>query len=69
METASANNGRLRAQIDTLQARGEDRTVMLKTVIGDAEDADMGRVATDIINNQTMLQASIRSSRASPAST
>lgn len=58
VQTASANNGRLQQQIDTLQARGEDRTVMLKTVIGDAEDADMGQVATDIINNQTMLQAS-----------
>jgi len=58
VRTANANNGRLQAQIDTVTARGEDRTTMLKTVIGNAEDADLGQVALDITNSQTMLNAS-----------
>ncbi|MBU3078652.1 flagellin [Sphingomonas sp. XMGL2] len=58
VRTANANNGRLQAEVDTVTARGEDRTKMLKTVIGKAEDADLGQVALDITNGQTMLSAS-----------
>jgi flagellar hook-associated protein 3 FlgL len=58
VRTASANNGRKQSQVDTLMTRGEDRQVMLQKVVGDAEDADMAEVATNIINIQTIMSAS-----------
>lgn len=58
VRTLNANNGRKQNQVDTLVERGGDRTVMLKKVVGDAQDADMAQVAVDIVATQTMLTAS-----------
>lgn len=58
VRSISANNGRKQNQVDTLVERGGDRQVMLKKVIGDAEDADLVQVQIDIVASQTILTAS-----------
>lgn len=54
----NANNGAKQNQVDTLGVRAGERAVMLETVIGNAEDADMGQVALDISNHETVLASS-----------
>lgn len=54
----NAENGRKQNQVEALQDRAEDRTILLTEVIGKVEDADLGQVAIDISQRQTILEAS-----------
>jgi flagellar hook-associated protein 3 FlgL len=58
VRTVNAENGRKQAQVDTLADRGDQRSLLLKGVIQDNEDADLGQVAVDLTAQQTILQAS-----------
>jgi flagellar hook-associated protein 3 FlgL len=58
VRAVNAENGRMQNQVDTLQTRANDREVMLTDVIGSVEDADLGQVALDISQRQTILEAS-----------
>jgi flagellar hook-associated protein 3 FlgL len=58
LRTANAENGRKHAQIEALGVRAEDRTVLLKDLIAENEDADLAQVATDLAQQQTTLRAS-----------
>lgn len=56
--SVNASNGRKQAQIETLSDRAQDRIGLMTQVIGSVEDADLGQVAIDITQRQTILQAS-----------
>jgi flagellar hook-associated protein 3 FlgL len=58
VRAANADNGRRQNQVDTLADRGEARALVLKNVIQDNEDADLGQVAIDLAAQKTVLQAS-----------
>ncbi|MEN2786137.1 flagellin [Sphingomonas qilianensis] len=58
VRSLNANNGAKQNQVETLSVRAGEREVMLKTVIGNAEDADLGQVALDVANYQTLLASS-----------
>lgn len=58
VRSVNASNGRKQAQVETLSTRADDRVTLLKQVIGSVEDADLGQVAIDISQRQTILQAS-----------
>lgn len=58
VRSVNAANGRKQAQVETLGTRAGDRVKLLSGVIGDVEDADLGQVAIDISQKQTILQAS-----------
>jgi flagellar hook-associated protein 3 FlgL len=58
VRSANAGNGRKQAQVETLSDRAQDRVGLLTKVIGSVEDADLGQVAIDITQRQTVLQAS-----------
>ncbi len=54
----NAENGRRQADAETLATRADQRALLLKDVIGRAEDADLGEVATNLAQQKAMLQAS-----------
>lgn len=58
LRDVNAANGRRQAQVDDLASRGEQRSLLLSTVIEQNEDADLGQVALDLAQQKTMLQAS-----------
>ena len=58
VRAVDAENGRKQAQVDTLAERGDQRSLLLQGVISDNEDADLGQVAADLSQQQTVLQAS-----------
>lgn len=58
VQSANARNGRMQAKVETLSTRADDRVTLLTNVIGSVEDADLGQVAIDISQRQTILQAS-----------
>lgn len=58
VRAANGRNGDLQNQVETLGKRADDRSNLLTGVIGDAVDADLGQVATDISNRTTILSAS-----------
>ncbi len=58
VRSVNASNGRKQAQVETLSDRAQDRVDLLTSVIGSVEDADLGQVAIDITQRQTVLQAS-----------
>lgn len=58
IRSINAENGRKQAQVDTLSDRSEQRTTLLKTIISQNEDADLGQVASDLTIQQSTLQAS-----------
>ncbi len=58
VRSVNASNGRKQAQVETLGTRAGDRVKLLTGVIGDVEDADLGQVAIDISQRQTILEAS-----------
>ncbi|MYL99283.1 flagellin [Novosphingobium sp. FGD1] len=58
VRSVNAKNGRKQAHIETLGERAQDRVDLLTGVIGSVEDADLGQVAIDITQRQTILQAS-----------
>ena len=53
-----AKNGDMMNQVEGLGQRADARADLLTNVIGDAEDADMGQVATDISTRTSILNAS-----------
>lgn len=58
VSTVNADNGRKQNQVEDLTKRGQDRSLLLQKVIEDNEDADLGQVALDLSQQQTVLQAS-----------
>ncbi|WP_294330185.1 flagellin [uncultured Sphingomonas sp.] len=58
VSTVNADNGRKQNQVEDLTQRGQDRSLLLQKVIEDNEDADLGQVALDLSQQQTVLQAS-----------
>jgi flagellar hook-associated protein 3 FlgL len=58
LREVNAENGRKQKQVETIAARGEERTLLLKDVIGRNEDADLAQVANDLAQQQTTLRAS-----------
>lgn len=58
LRAVNAENGRKQNQVDTLTSRGEDRALVLKNVIQDNEDADLGQVAIDLSQQKSVLEAS-----------
>ncbi|MGH6744552.1 flagellar hook-associated protein 3 FlgL [Novosphingobium sp. PhB57] len=58
LRNVNATNGRNQNKIDNLTDRADDRINLFKEVIGSVEDADLGQVAIDITQRQTILEAS-----------
>lgn len=58
LRAINAENGRKQNQVDTLATRGDERSLVLKNVIQDNEDADLGQVAIDLAQNKSVLEAS-----------
>lgn len=58
VRNVNANNGRRQNQVDSLSTRASERSDLLTEVIGSVEDADLGQVAIDITQRQTVLEAS-----------
>ena len=54
----NARNGQTQNQVESLEKRAEDRAILLTEVIGSVEDADLGKVALDISQRKTILEAS-----------
>ena len=53
-----AENGRRQAQVETLTARGEERSLILQQLISRNEDANMAEVASTLAQQQSALEAS-----------
>ncbi len=58
LRAVDARNGDMQNQVEALGKRADARANLFTSVIGDAEDADMGQVATDISTRTTILNAS-----------
>jgi flagellar hook-associated protein 3 FlgL len=58
VRTVNATNGRNQNKVDNLTDRADDRIDLFKELIGSVEDADLGQVAIDITQRQTILEAS-----------
>ena len=58
LRAANAENGRKLNQVEMMESRAKDREILLTDVIGSVEDADLGQVALDISQRQTILEAS-----------
>jgi len=58
LRAVNAENGRKQNQVETLSKRGDERSLLLNGVIETNEDADLGQVAVDIAQQQTVLKAS-----------
>ena len=58
VRTVNATNGRNQNKIDNLTDRADDRIDLFKELIGSVEDADLGQVAIDITQRQSILEAS-----------
>jgi flagellar hook-associated protein 3 FlgL len=58
VRSINAENGRKHAQIETLEGRAEDRTLLLNELISRNEDADLAQVASDLTQRRTVLEAS-----------
>lgn len=54
----NASNGHNQAQVTALATRAQERSTTLQALISDNEDADLSQVATQISQQQTLLQAS-----------
>ncbi len=53
-----AENGRKHAQIETLGARAEERSILLRDIISRNEDADLTEIASELTQRRTVLEAS-----------
>lgn len=58
LRDTNGENGRKLAYLDTLGTRADDQALLMKKVVGDTEDADLGQVVVDINQFQLSLQAS-----------
>lgn len=54
----NAENGRRQAQFELLGTRAEERSLVLTKLIEKHEDADMAAVASELVQRQTVLEAS-----------
>lgn len=54
----NGENGRKMAYLETLGERADDRALLMKQMVSDTEDADLGQVVTDLTQYQATLQAS-----------
>jgi flagellar hook-associated protein 3 FlgL len=58
LRSINAENGRRQGQIDSLAIRADERTLLLKDLIGRNEDADLAEVAAELVQRRTILEAS-----------
>lgn len=58
VRSAHSENGRRQAQVEELTERSAERGLILRRLVSRNEDADMAQVASDLIQRQTMLEAS-----------
>lgn len=58
VRAVNAENGRKQVQVQSYIDRATDREILLTKVIGSVEDADLAQVAHDILQRQTILEAS-----------
>lgn len=58
LRAVNAENGRKQGQVETLGERAEQRSLLLKNIVSDNEDADLGQVAVDLAQQKAMLEAS-----------
>lgn len=58
LQGINAENGRKMAQLDELEDRAGQRTVLMQDIINQHEDADLSQIAIDISQRKTMLEAS-----------
>lgn len=58
LRSVHAENGRHQQQVETLGVRAEDRALVLKDLISRNEDADMAKIASDLVQRRTVLEAS-----------
>ncbi|HSX54538.1 MAG TPA: flagellin [Sphingomonas sp.] len=58
VRATNAENGRKQNQVQMMETRAKDREILLTDVIGSVEDADLGQVALNISQRQTILEAS-----------
>jgi Flagellin and related hook-associated proteins len=58
IRSINAENGRKQAQIETLEGRAEDRTILLTELVSRNEDADLAQVASELTQRKTVLEAS-----------
>ncbi|WP_267389102.1 flagellin [Sphingomonas sp. GC_Shp_3] len=58
LRDVNAENGRKMAQVDTLGTRAQARNTLLKGIVSDNEDADLGQVAIDLATRKSALEAS-----------
>ena len=58
VRSVNAENGRRQVQVDSLLVRADERTLLLKDLIGRNEDADLAEVAADLVQRRTVLEAS-----------
>ncbi|PHR60040.1 MAG: hypothetical protein COA47_08300 [Robiginitomaculum sp.] len=60
LNQVQGKNGLLQKQLETTQAREEDRQILLTGVVGDLEDADLAEAASRLQQAQTAVEASAR---------
>ncbi len=58
LRSVHAENGRHQKQVETLGVRAEERALVMKDLISRNEDADMARIASDLVQRRTVLEAS-----------
>ncbi len=58
LRTVDASNGDMMNKVEAFGSRADARANLLTDVIGGAEDADLGQVATDISTRTTILNSS-----------
>lgn len=58
LRAINAENGRKQGQVETLGERAEQRSLLLKTIVSENEDADLGQVAVDLAQQKATLEAS-----------
>jgi flagellar hook-associated protein 3 FlgL len=58
LSEGSSANGRRQARLEQFEAQAEERKTVMQELVGTAEDADLGRVAVEITQQQAVLEAS-----------
>ncbi|WP_234041654.1 flagellin [Erythrobacter aureus] len=58
LRNVNGENGRKMAKLDAITEAAEKRSLVFERIISESEDADLGKVATDLAKHQASLQAS-----------
>jgi flagellar hook-associated protein 3 FlgL len=58
LRTANADNGRKQNEVETLAARADQRSLLWKGIVSNAQDADLAEVAINLSQQKTVLEAS-----------